>query len=59
MPSGRRKCASMGNIFEVSAENVKTADCLADDAVRFELLSASNSLIVRENTGDFAIFGVI
>lgn len=29
VPSGRRKCASMRNIFEVSAEHAKIADCLA------------------------------
>ena len=29
---------------------------MADDAVCCELLSASNSLIIRENTGNFFIF---
>jgi hypothetical protein len=46
----------MRAIFEFSAENAKIADCLADDAVRCELLSGSNSLIIRENTGNFFIF---
>jgi hypothetical protein len=32
-------------------------DCVADDAVLCELLSASNSLIIRENTGNFRDFG--
>src|ERR1039458_5287572 len=32
-------------------------DWMADDAVRCELLSASNSLIIRENTGNFRDFG--
>jgi hypothetical protein len=31
-------------------------DCVADDAVLCELLSASNSLIIRENTGNFRDF---
>ena len=30
---------------------------MADDAVLCELLSASNSLIIRENTGNFRDFG--
>jgi hypothetical protein len=32
-------------------------DSVADDAVLCELLSASNSLIIRENTGNFRDFG--
>jgi hypothetical protein len=43
---------------EFSAENAKIADWLADGAVWRELLSASNSLIIRENTGNFSDFGV-
>src|ERR1019366_6775970 len=31
-------------------------DCVADDAVLCELLSALNSLIIRENTGNFRDF---
>jgi hypothetical protein len=43
-------------ILEFSAENVKIAACLADDAVWCELLSGSNSLIIRENTGNIRDF---
>jgi hypothetical protein len=32
-------------------------ECVADDAVLCELLSASNSLIIRENTGNYRDFG--
>jgi len=37
---------------------VKIVEWVADDAVRCELLSPSNSLIIRENTGIFAILNV-
>jgi hypothetical protein len=43
----------MRSIFDTSAENAKIADWLADGAVCCELLSESNSLIIRENTGNF------
>ena len=46
----------MRAILEFSAENAKIEDWLADDAVQCELLSASNSLIIRENTGNFRDF---
>ena len=32
-------------------------DWVADDAVLCELLSASNALIIRENTGNYRDFG--
>jgi hypothetical protein len=48
----------MRTIFQVSAEKVKIADWVADDAVCCELLSSSNSLIIRENTGNFFDFCV-
>jgi hypothetical protein len=32
------------------------ADSLAEDAVRREPISGSNSLIIREKTGNFSIF---
>jgi hypothetical protein len=44
-------------ILEFSAESVKIADWVADEAVWCEPLSASSSLIIRENTGNFAISG--
>ena len=47
----------MRTIFELTAENAKTEDCLADGAVRCEPLSTSNSLIIRENTGNFRDLG--
>jgi len=47
----------MRTIFEFPAENAKIADCLADGAVLCELLSGSNSLIIRENTGNYRDFG--
>jgi hypothetical protein len=46
-----------GDISEFPLENAEIADCLADDAVRRELLSGSNSLIIRDNTGNFSDFG--
>jgi hypothetical protein len=47
----------MRTIFEFSAENAEIADWVADDPVRCELLSRSNSLMIRENTGNFRDFG--
>jgi hypothetical protein len=47
----------MRTIFKFSAENAKIADWVADGAVWRELLSGSNSLIIRENTGNFRDFG--
>jgi hypothetical protein len=59
VPSGGRECANMRTIFYFFTENAKIADWVADDAVWCELLSASNSLIIRENTGNFIDFGLI
>ena len=42
--------------FQGFAENAEIADWVADDAVCCERLSASNSLIIRENTGNFRDF---
>jgi len=47
------------NVFDFSAENAKIVDWMADEAVWCELLSVSNSLIIRENTGNFRDFGVL
>ena len=47
----------MRTIFEFSAENAEIADWVADDPVRRELLSRSNSLMIRENTGNFRDLG--
>jgi len=38
---------------------VQKPDWLADETVRIELLSAVDSLIIRENTGNFAILGLL
>jgi hypothetical protein len=45
--------------FDFSAESVEGADCLADGAVRCEMLFASYSLIIRENTGNSRDFGCL
>jgi hypothetical protein len=42
----------MRRIFQLSAENAKIGDWVADEAVWREPLSAANSLIIRENTGN-------
>jgi hypothetical protein len=47
----------MRTILESSAEKEKIADSVADGTVRSVLLSASNSLIIRENTGNYRDFG--
>jgi len=49
----------MRTILEFPAENAKSADWLADGAVWCELLSALDSLIIRENTGNFRDFGCL
>jgi hypothetical protein len=46
------------SILYFSAENAKIADCLADGAVSPEPVSASNSLINREGTGNFFDFSL-
>jgi len=46
----------MRAIFEISPESGDLVDWVADDAVCCERLSASNSLIIRENTGNFRDF---
>jgi hypothetical protein len=51
-PSAARAAIPCG-----SAEMLNIADSLADDAVRCKRLSASNSLIIRENIGNFPDFG--
>ncbi len=43
----------MRSIFDFSAENAKIVDWVADGAVCCELLSAMNSLLNRERTGNF------
>jgi hypothetical protein len=40
VPVGRRKFANQHGIFDVSAENAKNADWVADEAIWRELLSA-------------------
>jgi hypothetical protein len=49
----------MRAIFEFPLENAKVADWVADDAVLCELLSTSNSLSIRKNTGNFAVLGLL
>jgi len=56
VPPVRKKCVNVRSIFKISGENAEIADCVADGAVRRELLSTSNSLITSENTGDFRDF---
>jgi len=41
----------MRSIFDTSAENANIEDWVADGAVGYEPLSASGSLISRDNTG--------
>ena len=54
----RTNFANVRRIFEYSAENAKIVDCLADGAVSREPVSASNSLINRERTGNFFDFSL-
>jgi hypothetical protein len=46
----------MRSSFDCRIENAKIADWVADEAVWREPLSAANSLIIRENTGNFRDF---
>ena len=39
------------------SRRLKSEDWLLDKAVRIELFSVVNSLIIREKTGNFSIFG--
>ena len=47
----------MGHFRPLSKEVTGYKDSMADGGVRCELLSTSNSLIIRENTGNFRDFG--
>jgi hypothetical protein len=51
------KCSKAVSGPARSESRQKIADWLPDDAVSCELLSASNSLIIRENTGNIRDFG--
>ncbi len=57
MPLRLLELAHTREFRELLLRRPKIADSVADGAVRCVLLSASNSLIIRENTGNFRDFG--
>ena len=49
-------CCNFGGGGPGFGDNAFCSDWLVDDGVLCELLSASNSLMIRENTGNFRDF---
>jgi hypothetical protein len=52
----KRMCCNFGGGGPGFGDNAFCSDWLVDDGVLCELLSASNSLMIRENTGNFRDF---